>query len=422
MGKLSSLFWGLSLGAGLMYFMDPQQGNRRKAMVRDKFTSIKHQGDDAIDVAMRDMRNRVRGILSEGIGMVSEGGAPSHVIEERVRSRLGFLTRHPGAIQVSVQNNQAVLTGDILAEDVDHLVRGVSKIRGVDSVQNNLKVHQTAANIPQLQGSGWLPGEDRGAMLWSPSTRLLAGMGAGYLVLYGMARGGLIGFFARIGGLVLGTRVLTNLDMGRMTGMTEHGDAIRIRKGLTINAPVDQVYNLWSNFENFPKFMANIESIKDLGNGRSHWVVKGPAGSRIEFDAQMVENKPNEMVAWETTKDASVKHHGQVVFKETANNKTQLNVNMAYTPPAGVAGHAVATLFGRDPKSEMDEDLARMKSLLEQGKTTAEGKEVTRDKVMPVTGEEEKGGKTDQQRHQGGKPKTEGNPPEGSNPLTPPGL
>jgi uncharacterized membrane protein len=432
MGKLSSLIWGLGMGAGLMYFMDPQLGNRRKALVRDRVASLKHQGDDAVEVAMRDARNRIRGVLSEGIGMVSEGGAPSYVIEERVRSRLGFLTRHPGAVQVSIQNKEITLTGDVLAEEVDHLVKGVSKIRGVDNVRNNLRVHQDAGNIPQLQGQGWMPGEDRGAMMWSPSTRLLAVGGSLYLMLYGMARGGLIGFFARIGGLALGTRALTNLDMGRLTGMTQESDAIRIRKGLTINAPVDQVYSLWSNFENFPKFMANIESIKNLGNGRSHWVVKGPAGTKVEFDAHTTENRPNEMIAWETTKDSMVKHHGQVVFTETANNKTQLSVNMAYTPPAGVAGHAVASLFGRDPKSEMDQDLARMKSLLEEGKTRAEGKQVTRDRVMPVTGQDDEPGKTQTGPsgksgqaggQQSGKQNREGGGSSGSeNPMTPPGL
>jgi hypothetical protein len=132
--------------------------------------------------------------------------------------------------------------------------------------------------------------------------------------------------------------------------------------------------------------MSNIEEIRDLGNGRSHWVVKGPVGSKVEFDAFVTQNVPNQVVAWETTPDSQVKHSGQVRFKESQKG-TQVNVNMAYTPPAGVAGHAIAKMFGKDPKTEMDADLARFKSILEEGKTTAKNQRVTRDQVMPVTGE-----------------------------------
>jgi uncharacterized membrane protein len=199
-------------------------------------------------------------------------------------------------------------------------------------------------------------------------------------------RGGLIGFFSRLGGFALGARALTNLNMRRMTGMTPDGDAIRVRKSIQIDAPIEEVYQLWSNFENFPRFMKNIEAIHTQGNDRSHWVVKGPAGSKVEFDAITTQNIPNELVAWETTPDSMVQHQGQVRFSPAGDRGTQVNVNMSYTPPGGVAGHAVASLFGKDPKTEMDADLARMKSLFERGKTSAGGRRVKRDEVMPVTG------------------------------------
>ncbi|RPJ47458.1 MAG: SRPBCC family protein, partial [Chloroflexi bacterium] len=256
------------------------------------------------------------------------------------------------------------------------------RVRGIRNVENNLRVHQEAGDISQLQGEGWLGGQNG---QWSPSTRLLVSIGAAYLLLYSAVRGWLIGFFARLGGLALGTRALTNKNFSQITGVAPSGDMMRVRKGIQINAPVEEVYRLWSNFENFPRFMANIEAIHNTGNNRSHWVVKGPAGSKVEFDAIETEDIPNEKIAWETTPDSQVKHHGQVQFRPSGQNRTQVNVNMSYTPPAGVAGAAVATLFGKDPKSEMDADLARMKSLLEEGKTRA-GKKVSREEVMPVTG------------------------------------
>ena len=382
MGKLSAFLYGAGIAAGLMYFYDPQMGDRRRAKVKDQIAGMQNDANDGIQTGVRDLRNRARGIMAEGMAMVSnDQGATDHVVEERIRSRLGFLSRHPGAIQVSVNNKTATLTGDILKDEVDNLAAGVSRVRGVQSVVNNMRVHQEAGNIPQLQGEGWLPGMSEAGNQWAPSQRLLAGAGAGYLFMYGMVRGGLVGTLSQIGGLILGARAITNIGIKRMMGMTDSADAVRVRKAINIDAPVDQVYGLWSNFENFPKFMANIEQIKDMGNGRSHWVVKGPAGTKVEFDAVVTENKPNELIAWETMEDSTVKHRGQVRFKQGMQEGTQVNVNMAYTPPAGVAGHTVASLFGSDPKSEMDADLARMKSLLEEGKTTAGDRTVNRSSV-----------------------------------------
>lgn len=410
MGKLSSLLYGLGLGAGLMYFLDPQSGERRKAMVHDKFVGLQHSADEAVETGLRDLRNRTRGLLAEGMAMVSNEGVPSNVLEARIRARMGFLTRHPKAVQVSVNGREATLSGDILADQVDSLVKGVASVRGVSAVHNNLNVHQEPGNIQQLQGEGWLPGDEHGSMMWSPSTRMLAGGGALYLMAYGMGRGGLIGMLARLGSLVLGARAMTNLDLRTMIGQPSNHEAVRVRKAISIQAPVDEVYTLWSNFENFPRFMTNVEEIRDMGQGRSHWVVKGPAGSKIEFDAEVTEKVPNKVVAWKTLPDSAVTHHGQVRFKEVQDS-TQVNVNMAYTPPAGVAGHVVAKLFGKDPKSEMDADLMRMKSLLEEGKITVENKEVTRQQVMPVTGENQENDQEDENRqNMGGM---------GGGPLTP---
>lgn len=386
MGRLSSLLWGAAIGAGLMYFLDPENGNRRKALVRDQVYRLQNKGDEALDTAFNDLRMRTRGLLAQGMAMVSEEGIPDDILEQRIRSRIGFFIRHPGAVEVNVQGRKAILSGDVLEDEVDDLVKGVHQIRGVKELQNNLRTHRDAGNIPQLQGEGWLPGSTRGSMQWSPSARLLAGFGAAYLLLYGMIRGGIIGVFSRMGGFALGARALTNMDMRRMTGVTQEGDTIQVRKSIQINAPVEDVYQLWSNFENFPRFMKNIDSIQIRGDNRSHWVVKGPVGSKVEFDAITTENIPNQLVAWETTPDSMVKHKGQVRFNSSGDRNTQINVNMSYTPPGGVAGHAVASIFGKDPKTEMDSDLARMKSLLEKGKTSAGGQRVRREEVMPVTG------------------------------------
>jgi uncharacterized membrane protein len=369
-----------------MYFWDPQNGNRRKAMVRDRAIRAQNQAVDAFDQGVSDLRNRARGWIAGSLALLGDENISDEVIAERVRSRLGFLTRHAGAIQVSAQNHHVTLRGDVLANEVGHLIAGVSRVRGVRGVENQMRVHDEPGNIPALQGPGWLPEDTPGQ--WRPSTRLLAAAGGTSLFLYGLIRGGFTGTLARVSGVVLGARALANQDLQTLIGLNQPGagqGAIRVHKIVQIKAPVDRVYQLWSNFENFPKFMKNIESIENTGDNKSHWVVKGPAGSKVEFDAIVTENKPDQVIAWETTPGSTVQHSGQVHFTEAGQQSTQVSVNMAYTPPAGVAGAAVATLFGKDPKSEMDEDLARMKSLIEEGKTSAGNKTVTRDEMMPVT-------------------------------------
>ncbi len=383
MGKLSSLLWSALIGAGAVYFMDPQNGDRRKALVRDQVTSLRSRSQDALDVGVRDLRNRVRGVLAEGMAMVSNEGVPDYVLEERLRARMGMFARHPGALEVSVRGGTAEIRGDVLEDEADMLMRGISGVRGIRGIdKEQLRTHKEAGNIPQLQGEGWTSGANG---MWSPSTRLIAGTSAVYLILYSLFKGGLKGFLARLGGFYLGARALTNMHVRDLIGKGGDQGIIRVRKSIQIDAPVEEVYDLWSNFENFPRFMNNIENIRTSGKDRSHWVVKGPAGSKVEFDAITTDMIPNELVAWETTPDSTVKHSGQVRFRENQRG-TQVNVSMAYTPPAGIAGHAVATLFGKDPKSEMDNDLARMKGLLEEGKTRTSKQKVTREEVMPVTG------------------------------------
>jgi uncharacterized membrane protein len=124
---------------------------------------------------------------------------------------------------------------------------------------------------------------------------------------------------------------------------------------------------MWSNFENFPKFMSNILEIRSTGERRSHWRVKGPAGVSVEWEAETTEVVPNELISWRSLEGSMVDNAGYVHFEPLEGNRTEVTVNLNYNPPAGPIGHVVARVFGADPKSEMDQDLMRMKSMLETG-------------------------------------------------------
>ncbi len=378
-----SILSALGLGAGLMYFFDPQYGNRRRSMVKDQANSLLNQSDTFIEKASRDIRNRARGVLAETTGKLSDqGGTSDWVLEERVRANLGRLSRHPGAIEVNANQGQVTLSGPILKEEVDRVVSGVSKTRGVNEVNNRLEVHETATDVPALQGKGQRP-EPTSELLqqnWSPTARLLTGAGGMALTLYGLARRGITGTAMGLMGAGLAARGITDKSLGQLVGLESDQHSVRVQKTVNIDAPVEEVYRFWENPENFPRFMDHVQEIMVNGDNY-HWTVAGPAGTPVEFDTFITRKEPNRLIAWKSRPNETVKSTGSVQFRPTSDGGTRATVHMSYTPPAGAVGHAVATMFGVNPKQAMDEDLARMKTLLEKGKTSAGGKQVTRQEV-----------------------------------------
>lgn len=376
--KLKTLLTTIGLGAGLMYFMDPQHGARRRAMVRDKANRFVNSIDESIDKALEDTRNRTRGVLSEMTAKLSDEGAPDWILEERVRSNLGRLALHTGGVTVRADGGRIYLSGPVLREDEDAVVKAALRTRGVRGVENQLQVFDDPDSIPALQGEPSPRRNPRPDWLqrnWSPSTRLLSSVGGSLLTLYGLTRRGVAKPVLSTAGLVLTARGVTNLDTRSLLGLSGGENGIRVNKTINIFAPIDEVYQFWRNFENFPLFMEHVKEIKTQGD-ISNWKVTGPAGSTIEFQSRVTQDIPNELIAWETMPDSPVRSAGFVRFDENRDGSTRVTVQMTYLPPAGVAGHAVAQLFGVDPRQAMHEDLMRLKTLLEEGKTSTDDTEV----------------------------------------------
>jgi uncharacterized membrane protein len=148
---------------------------------------------------------------------------------------------------------------------------------------------------------------------------------------------------------------------------TEGNDSL-VTESVIIGRPAREIYDFWRNFENLPQFMDNIKSVQTLGATRSHWVIKAPAGTSVEFDSRVVEDVPGRSIAWRSEEGASVPNRGRVEFIETASGTgTNVRVAISYDPPAGAAGRLIAKLFQREPSVQAREDLARLKSLLETG-------------------------------------------------------
>jgi uncharacterized membrane protein len=143
-----------------------------------------------------------------------------------------------------------------------------------------------------------------------------------------------------------------------------HGQ--KVEKTITINRTPEELYRFWRNLENLPQFMNHLESVRVLDDKRSHWRVKGPAGYEVEWDAEIINEHENELIAWQSLPGAAVQNAGSVRFEPApGNGGTLVKVSLEYQPVGGVLGATVAKLFGEAPEQQIDEDLGRLKSIFE---------------------------------------------------------
>ena len=137
-----------------------------------------------------------------------------------------------------------------------------------------------------------------------------------------------------------------------------------VAKYKLIEAPVEQVYRYWRDFTNFPSFMSHVQEVRPLGGDDrvTHWKVDGPAGMSAEWDAEIVEDVPNEKIAWRSVEGSDVETNGVVRF-DARNGHTHVEVALDYEPPAGGAGEAVAKVWGDDPSEQVEDALERFAEL-----------------------------------------------------------
>lgn len=174
---------------------------------------------------------------------------------------------------------------------------------------------------------------------------------------------------AALAGALVGAAIpfMLNRSSGSRSDRDRQENAV-VTQSVIINRPAREIYDFWRDFTNLSKFMDNIKSVEKLDEKRSHWVIKAPAGTSVEFDSRVVDEVPGRIIAWESEEGASVPNRGRVEFIETSSGDgTNVRATISYDPPAGAAGRLVAKLFQREPGTQAREDLARLKRLMESG-------------------------------------------------------
>jgi uncharacterized membrane protein len=139
----------------------------------------------------------------------------------------------------------------------------------------------------------------------------------------------------------------------------------RVEKSITVNVPASEAYAFWRNLENFPLFMKNVKEVRAGGDGTYHWIIEGPMGRRLEYDAELTQDQPGRAIGWNST-GGDMQTTGEVTFQDIDQGCKVLVVLNYYDVPAGPLGEAIAQ-FLSDPEGRLEEDLRNFKHHVEAG-------------------------------------------------------
>ena len=210
--------------------------------------------------------------------------------------------------------------------------------------------------------------------------RWISAAAGGALLLYGFRRRSWLGTVLALGGGNLLLRGLLGKSLAyRALGINTArarrgaGEPVRVDKALLINRPVEEVYRFWRNLENLPRIMSHLLAVRNIDDKRSHWVARAPAGMEVEWDAEIIRDDENRLIAWRSLEGSEIHTQGQVSFDPSPDGKGTVHVVLEYHPPLGKVGAALAKLFGEEPNQQIEEDLWRLKKMLESGEPAWQG-------------------------------------------------
>jgi len=355
--EIAKWLGGAAAGALLMYMLDPDRGGTRRAQSA---------------AAVRNAGSRT----SSALGNVWHGAGT------RIGAAADSLRDGAAGLADDLRTDGVASTAGAALERVGHAA-GAALDAGLDKAKDTLGraggsigngMDKAGAAIGTSYGARGLRARMRDALPagaggeWTPAARNSALAGGGLLALYALTRRSPLALMLGLAGAALLARGATNQPLtGMLRGRGMRMDqTIDFSRSIHIDAAPDDVYDVWANYENFPHFMSHVAEVRDLGRGRSHWVVRGPGGSEFEWNSVLTEQSRPHRLAWRSEAGAEIPQSGSIQF-EPHRGGTLVTVHISYTPPAGVLGLGLASLLGSDPKARMDDDLARMKDFIERG-------------------------------------------------------
>ncbi|HLD99066.1 MAG TPA: SRPBCC family protein [Bdellovibrionota bacterium] len=375
MKRNQALGWlaGSGVGAAFMYYLDPNQGRRRRAMARDRMSHLARVAPKQAARSARDLSHRTKGVLASAkSAAIKRKPVSDDILEERIRSQLGRAVSHPTSVEVLVHDGEVTLKGLVLAHEARELLRRVKHVQGVRHLHDELELHQAAEHIPALQG-----GKKRGGARldvlqknWAPATRFIMGTLGTALGVFGFSRKSPVGYAVGTSGLLALLRAAKNVETRRILGLGQRR-AILYRKSFDINVPPPVAFAFWADFTNFPSFLSEVKEVRRTDDGNWHWTIAGPLGTAVSWNAKVTRMVPDQLIAWRALPGELIRHAGRVRFTQNRQGGTRIQLDFTYHLPVGMLGNRVARIFGSDPKKRIDESLTEMKRILE-GNGTAQ--------------------------------------------------
>jgi uncharacterized membrane protein len=378
--ELAKWLGGAAAGALLMYMLDPDRGGARRAQSAAAVRNAGTRTTSAIGnvwrgagSSMGDAADAVADNAADAADAVKPNGSIVSAIS-RLGRAAGDLAED--AISKAKSTASRVEDSDSYANARSTVSKAVS--HAAESAVDFYDDTRKSAGKLGRRVAQEVRGDSEGA--WNPTMRNTALVGGGLMALMALMRRSPMTTVLGLAGAALLARGVANQPLRSLVGRGTAGLAagkgmmrgmsmdqtIDFEKTVHIDAAPDEVYAQFANYENFPHFMSHVAEVRDLGHRRSHWSVKGPGGSRFEWNSVLTEQSRPNRLAWRSEAGAEIPNSGSIQF-ERHRGGTLVTVRMSYSPPAGALGHAFALLLGSDPKSKMDEDLARMRDLIERG-------------------------------------------------------
>jgi len=269
--------------------------------------------------------------------------------EEKLANALGWFSIGLGVAEVVAPSKVARLIG---ASDEDR-TRNVLRTYGLREIAAGVGI------LSRPRPAGWLWGRVAGDMLDLAALGSAMKSGDSNRTRLATATAAVVGITA--------LDLICSKQLSRENGATKDSGLVRVRKTIIINRPPQEVYHFWHDFANLPTFMRYLESVQVNGN-RSHWKAKGPGGKTMEWDAEIVDDRPGSLIEWRSLEGSDVRNFGSVRFERAPGGRgTLVRLDMQYAPPGGQIAATLAKLVGREPGQEVDHDLRSLKQVLETG-------------------------------------------------------
>lgn len=363
--RTAAVVAGVAAGATAMYVLDPVSGRRRQNLIFGKAVHLLRQLTHFSRTAFHDAVNRASGVVARTRGRLHSKEIPDDaVLVDRIRSRMGRVVSHPHMIHVDSYRGYITLSGLILENEVMPLLAILRTVPGVRTFRNKLEAHSSREKlrslpaVPARKGARPEPLQKN----WAPAMRFGAVLIGTRLFVSGVSR--IKNYWGKtlvLGGSALLLRAVTNVEAKRLVGVGDGRRPVRIHKTFNIAAPVLKIYEFWSHFENLRQIMPDL-----------------PA----KWNARLTGLVPGQLIVWRSLPGSVVQNNGQVRFSRNSDGSTRVDLTFSYVPPVGMAGHAIARLFGSDPGNKLDANLRKLKNIFEIGRF--EGQMLEKGRIVDV--------------------------------------